>query len=414
MYMLQPPGFEDPMKKEWILHVKKSLYGLKASGREWYKCFRSTMRDKGYDMIGTDLTTFKHKERDVMIMLYVDDTVIFARNEEDRVFARESISSEFKLKDSPIATNTFLGLTLIEKDTGGFWLHQDAYVRKILDEFEFTGGATRRSPMDPKVEAIPNRVPTTLDPECRVRYMKKLGCLNWLAMSSRPNIAYAVATAARLSHNPVLRQEELILDRIFKYLERRPSYWLDLGTDEQEASDERPTMHIYSDADFAREPETMRSVSGTLTMINGRCVAWRAKLQKRMTHNVMEAELIALTEASKLAQGLANFIKEMFDADVQLPMTIFCDNNAARKNSESLTSITSIKHMDHADKLIRERVEAGIVEVLRVPTVDNLADAMTKPLARVNLERFANGIGLVNKARDDDKVENSSDDKAHK
>ena len=37
IYMEQPEGFVDPEKKDLIFKLKRSLYGLKQSPRQWYK-----------------------------------------------------------------------------------------------------------------------------------------------------------------------------------------------------------------------------------------------------------------------------------------------------------------------------------------------------------------------------------------
>ena len=48
IYMQQPEGFTLPGKEEYVFHLKKSLYGLKQSPRQWYKRFDSFMIGHGY------------------------------------------------------------------------------------------------------------------------------------------------------------------------------------------------------------------------------------------------------------------------------------------------------------------------------------------------------------------------------
>ena len=51
IYMKQPEGFEqlDNREKPLICLMKKSLYGLKRSGRNWYQTFRNFLEAKGFE-----------------------------------------------------------------------------------------------------------------------------------------------------------------------------------------------------------------------------------------------------------------------------------------------------------------------------------------------------------------------------
>ncbi|WVZ96800.1 hypothetical protein U9M48_042391 [Paspalum notatum var. saurae] len=48
IYMDQPEGFIVPGKDNFICKLKKSLYGLKQSPRQWYKKFDSSMIANGF------------------------------------------------------------------------------------------------------------------------------------------------------------------------------------------------------------------------------------------------------------------------------------------------------------------------------------------------------------------------------
>ena len=48
IYMHQPEGFKEQGKENMVCKLKKSLYGLKQSPRQWYKRFDSFMLIVGY------------------------------------------------------------------------------------------------------------------------------------------------------------------------------------------------------------------------------------------------------------------------------------------------------------------------------------------------------------------------------
>jgi hypothetical protein len=48
IYMDQPEGFIVPGKENYVCKLKKSLYGMKQSPRQWYKRFDSFMLSNGF------------------------------------------------------------------------------------------------------------------------------------------------------------------------------------------------------------------------------------------------------------------------------------------------------------------------------------------------------------------------------
>ena len=48
IYMDQPEGFIVPGKEDYVCKLKRSLYGLKQSPRQWYKRFDSFMMSHGF------------------------------------------------------------------------------------------------------------------------------------------------------------------------------------------------------------------------------------------------------------------------------------------------------------------------------------------------------------------------------
>ena len=68
IYMEQPEGFIEPGKEAFVCKLKKSLYGLKQSPRQWYKRFDSFMM----------LNEFKRSDFDSCVYIYfVDGSPIY-------------------------------------------------------------------------------------------------------------------------------------------------------------------------------------------------------------------------------------------------------------------------------------------------------------------------------------------------
>jgi hypothetical protein len=81
IYMDQPEGFIMPGKENVVCKLKKSLYGLNQSPRQWYKKFDSFMIDNGFKRSFYDSCVYiKFVDGSpIYLLLYVDDMLIAAK-----------------------------------------------------------------------------------------------------------------------------------------------------------------------------------------------------------------------------------------------------------------------------------------------------------------------------------------------
>ena len=74
-----------------------------------------------------------------------------------------------------------------------------------------------------------------------VPYCKAVGVLNWAALSTCPDIAFAISTVAQFAANPGPVHWEVV-KRIYRYLAGTHDLWLTYGKT-------RHTLEGYADAD---------------------------------------------------------------------------------------------------------------------------------------------------------------------
>lgn len=102
LYMEQPEGYEDKSKPDHVCLLKKSLYGLKQSPRQWNKRFDEFMTVQGYRRSRSDACVYtKEISEDnlVYLLLYVDDMLLAAKEMRDVKKLKEQLESEFEMKD---------------------------------------------------------------------------------------------------------------------------------------------------------------------------------------------------------------------------------------------------------------------------------------------------------------------------
>ncbi|KAM7297533.1 uncharacterized protein ISCGN_022684 [Ixodes scapularis] len=80
VYMKQPQPFGD-CKKDEVCLLKKSLYGLRRSGREWNLTLDKLLKWQGMTRLKADPCIYVSKEKKLIVGVYVDDLLIIAEEE---------------------------------------------------------------------------------------------------------------------------------------------------------------------------------------------------------------------------------------------------------------------------------------------------------------------------------------------
>jgi hypothetical protein len=122
-------------------------------------------------------------------------------------------------------------------------------------------------------------------------------------------------------------------------------------------------------------------------------ISWSSRKQHTVADSLCYAEYIALHEASHEAI----FLRELLNGVGLLPSDptpIHCDNDAASILSEDHVWHPRVKHIRVKYHHVRELVSDGEIKAIRVRSTDNVADILTKPLARPHFLRLREGLGL--------------------
>ena len=105
IYVQQPQGFEinDKDGKPLVWKLKKSLYGLKQSGRNWNETLNMHLSEQGFKQSINDPCIYcKISSIDcsyMYLLANVDDLLIFGRYESEIDRIKLKLDSTFKMKD---------------------------------------------------------------------------------------------------------------------------------------------------------------------------------------------------------------------------------------------------------------------------------------------------------------------------
>ena len=119
-------------------------------------------------------------------------------------------------------------------------------------------------------------------------------------------------------------------------------------------------------------------------------ILWFSRTQRCVTLSSTEAEYVALAECLKevlFVRQILEFLRPDVDYGAT---TLFEDNEGAVQLAINPLSSTRTKHIDVRYHFIRDKVREGKVDVRHIPSEDQRADILTKPL----------GVELFRKHRD--------------
>jgi hypothetical protein len=150
----------------------------------------------------------------------------------------------------------------------------------------------------------------------------------------------------------------------------------------------------FSDADWAGDPNTRRSVSGYCYIFCGATISWASKKQPTIALSSTEAEYMAMTHAGKEAIFLQNLYGDV-GIPIQLPLYLLVDNQSAIHIAENPIFHARTKHIEVRHHWIREKIEDELLEIEYIPTTDQVADIFTKALGAEKFLKFRDALGLV-------------------
>ncbi|KAJ9546750.1 hypothetical protein OSB04_019293 [Centaurea solstitialis] len=271
-------------------------------------------------------------------------------------------------------------------------LSQSTYIDKILKRFRMDESKKGFIPMQHGIVLSKSQCPVSSLDQDRMKsvpYASAIGSIMYAMLCTRPDVAYSVSVTSRYQQNPG-EPHWVAVKNILKYLRRTKDMFLVFGGSEDEIS-----VKGYSDASFQTDRDDFRSQSGYVFTLNGGAISWKSSKQDTIADSTTEAEYIAASDVAKEAVWLRNFLSDLrVVASVSRPIDIFCDNSGAVAQAKEPREHHKSRHVLRKYHLIREIIGRGDVRICKIPTEENVADPLTKPLARVKHEAHANSIGM--------------------
>jgi hypothetical protein len=133
VYMRPPEGLKCPEGK--VLLVKKSLYGLKQSGREWYIVASRGLESLGFSSCFSEPCLFVTPDRGLIVGLYVDDMLIIGADPKRVQDLVERIAALWEVRDLGDA-GAILNIRITrDREKKTLSINQGLYIDKLIERF---------------------------------------------------------------------------------------------------------------------------------------------------------------------------------------------------------------------------------------------------------------------------------------
>ncbi len=381
VYMEMPEGFEE---EGMVCLLKKSLYGLKQSPRNWNLLvsgfITKTLR---FSATVSDPCLFWRKSRTgriILLFLFVDDMQVGFDKADEQEWDQDHQQLKKRFDITDLGDSKFmLGMRITrDRNARTIKLDQELYVSKALAKFGLSQCKTAPTPgMQSSSNPVGDREGVAAQPTDLKLYQEKVGTLLYAAISTRPDIAFAVNKLTQRMQAPTVADAKAC-DRVFRYLAGTSSLGLLFG---RNIHANGVSISAYADADWGSDHTDRRSITGWIAMINGDPVSWASKKQRVVSQSSCEAELYAEVAAINELKWLDGFLQEIGQrSDRDDAPTVYGDNQSTQELSKNGIKSERTKHIDIKYHFVTDEVTSGKIQLKWIPTTQQLADVLTKSL----------------------------------
>nr|GEV57613.1 hypothetical protein [Tanacetum cinerariifolium] len=335
-------SFIDPNHPRKVCKLQRCIYGLKQASKSWNKRFDEEIKKFGFHQNLDEPCVYQKASWSnvIFLILNVDDIILMGNHIPSLQDVKTYLGKCFSMKDLGEAAFILRIKIYGDRSRRLIGLSQNAYLDKILKRYRMDTSKRGSIPMQVDLYLSKSQCATTSAEMKRMQnvpYALAVGSIMYVVRCTRPDVAFAQNITSRFQQSS-REAHWTAVKNILKYL-RNTKYTL-------------LVMVVILKQGYELT---------VIAMLDSKSI--------EMTRNLkLEAEYIVASEAAKEAVWIRKFIDEL--------------------------GVKGARHFKRKYHYVRECIETGEIDIVKVHTDDNLADPFTKALAGPKLTRYARSMGL--------------------
>jgi hypothetical protein len=237
-------------------------------------------------------------------------------------------------------------------------------------------------------------------PEIIKPFQRMVGGLNWLSISTRPDLPVSMSLLSQFMQNPS-SGHILAGKRVLAWLSRTRNHGLQYTqggrfTEGQIGWVDKPAptsfCETYTDANWgpqdASHPredmvemiptDSVQSLLGHTCIRMGGPIAWGCTREPKTSRSSCKAEIFSMDEGCKTSEMLYHLMTDLKLPDVTNGIPMFNDNKGAVNWSQGCSVSKNLRHLNIREISVRDARNAGYVDIKHVPGHSIVSDIFTK------------------------------------
>ena len=371
-----------------LLHLRRALYGTKQASRLWQDELRRFLTNLGFVQSKADPCVYRLQKgkQEILLGVYVDD--IITAHSGDKLFEdfKASFNARFPGSQGGKDLHWFLGMAIDQHPDFSIDVNHELSIEKIAQKFIPHNKVTREYPTADAFQKLSkpasdvDRAKAQLFP-----YASLVGALLYIAVMSRPDIAYHTSVLAKFLSDPSPEacDAAIVLLQYLHTTRNRKMHFsghvrVPAGLDKHAADITRNYGFVaYSDSSWGNA--TPYPMFGYAIYLHGSLISYASKQLKTVAFSSAEAEYAAASFTCKEIEFLRNLASDM-GVCLNGRLVIAVDNTAAIDIAHNNGVSGRTKHYNMAIHYFRDLTNYKRILPAWVDTHFQRADGYTKAL----------------------------------
>ena len=393
----------------------KAMNGLRRAPLLWfYQLQRTVYSLGGEDTFESTLFRLSTKRGLVLILVYVDDLLIAAQDQEEGEAFLSKLQAIWKMKVTgriPCRKKgalEFLGRTIYRSKDGESALYFGVNRQYMTSIFESWGesvkiGGTGIMPKleDLHKEAVKKFGEEPLTGAAEQRYRRVLGQLAWAALS-RADLSFPISFLSRFQAKPNPAAEHC-MRTFLKWLAMHLHFVQRMPATQCPYVGEPKEVISFCDASWGLD-----SVSGAIIIYKGCCIKFFSRKQEVPALSSAEAEIISIVETAKEMVSIGMLLQTVIQGIPldplgmpqqtigEMGLRMFNDAKAAISMGKMDGLLRRVRHLELRVKYCQHLHKTRKLSITHWKGEENPSDGLTKSLRPLSLwTNLVEAVGLV-------------------